>query len=114
MKRVSRCLAYFPLEYRRLRGDLILPSTLVEQGLANKCFTVDPTNVGRERGEQRPLNNKCKPDPGILGPSLDPVHQSVNQCKGEDQQSGGRLKYFMNSSQCSQMFPNFRQLANLI
>ncbi|GAA49396.1 host cell factor [Clonorchis sinensis] len=37
----------FPLEYRRLRGNLILTYTLFEQGLANRFFTVDPANTRR-------------------------------------------------------------------
>ncbi|GAA56615.1 hypothetical protein CLF_111214 [Clonorchis sinensis] len=33
-------LDLYPLEYRRLRGDLILTYVLFEQGLANRFFTV--------------------------------------------------------------------------
>ncbi|GAA55987.1 hypothetical protein CLF_109556, partial [Clonorchis sinensis] len=40
-------LDLFPLEYRRLRGDLILTYALFEQGLANRLFTVDPANTRR-------------------------------------------------------------------
>ncbi|GAA54410.1 hypothetical protein CLF_102862 [Clonorchis sinensis] len=40
-------LDFFPLEYRRLRGDLILTYALFEQGLANRFFTVDPANTRR-------------------------------------------------------------------
>ncbi|GAA50336.1 hypothetical protein CLF_104387 [Clonorchis sinensis] len=40
-------LDLFPLEYRRLRGDLILTYALFEQGLANRFFTVDPANTRR-------------------------------------------------------------------
>ncbi|KER28190.1 hypothetical protein T265_04945 [Opisthorchis viverrini] len=39
-------LDLFPLEYRRLRGDLILTYALVEHSLANRFFTVDPANTG--------------------------------------------------------------------
>ncbi|KER27288.1 hypothetical protein T265_05614 [Opisthorchis viverrini] len=35
----------FLLEYRRLRGDLILTYALFEQSLANRFFTVDPANT---------------------------------------------------------------------
>ncbi|GAA48079.1 hypothetical protein CLF_101152 [Clonorchis sinensis] len=72
-------LDLFPLEYRRLRGDLILTYALFEQGLANRFFTVDPANTRRKHGERQPLNDKNKSDPGNLGESLDPVYQSVNQ-----------------------------------
>ncbi|GAA49791.1 hypothetical protein CLF_103605 [Clonorchis sinensis] len=40
-------LDLFPLEYRRLRGDLIPTHALFEQGLANRFFTVDPANTRR-------------------------------------------------------------------
>ncbi|GAA55657.1 hypothetical protein CLF_108582, partial [Clonorchis sinensis] len=40
-------LDLFPLEYRRLRGHLILTCALFEQGLANTFFTVDPANTRR-------------------------------------------------------------------
>ncbi|GAA54645.1 hypothetical protein CLF_104610 [Clonorchis sinensis] len=40
-------LDLFPLEDRRLRGDLILTYALFEQGLANRFFTVDPANTRR-------------------------------------------------------------------
>ncbi|GAA51827.1 hypothetical protein CLF_106845 [Clonorchis sinensis] len=68
----------FPLEYRRLRGDLILTYALSEQGLANRFFTVDPANTRRGHGERQRLNDKNKTDPGNLGESLDPVYQSLN------------------------------------
>ncbi|GAA48738.1 pol-related protein [Clonorchis sinensis] len=71
-------LDLFPLEYRRLRGDLILTYALSEQGLANRIFTVDPANTRRGNGERQPLNDKNKTDPGNLGESLAPVYQSVN------------------------------------
>ncbi|GAA57922.1 hypothetical protein CLF_113352 [Clonorchis sinensis] len=71
-------LDLFPLEYRRLRGDLILTYALFEQGLANRFFTVDPANTRRGHGERQLLNDKNKTDPGNLGESLDPVYQSVN------------------------------------
>ncbi|GAA55038.1 pol-related protein [Clonorchis sinensis] len=38
-------LDLFPLEYFRLRGDLILTYALFERGLANRFFTVDPANT---------------------------------------------------------------------
>ncbi|GAA55875.1 hypothetical protein CLF_109235 [Clonorchis sinensis] len=38
-------LDLFPLEYRCLRGNLILTYAQFEQGLANRFFTVDPTNT---------------------------------------------------------------------
>ncbi|GAA53725.1 hypothetical protein CLF_110902 [Clonorchis sinensis] len=56
-------LDLFPLEYRRLRGDLILTYALFEQGLANRFFTVDPANTRRGHGERQPLNDKNKTDP---------------------------------------------------
>ncbi|GAA49555.1 pol-related protein [Clonorchis sinensis] len=75
-------LDLFPLEYRRLRGDLILTYALFEQGLANRFFTVDPANTRRGHGERQLLNDKNKTDPGNLGESLAPVYQSVNPlCK---------------------------------
>ncbi|KER24928.1 hypothetical protein T265_07497 [Opisthorchis viverrini] len=40
-------LDLFPLQYRRLRGELILTYTLFEQSLANRFFTVDPANTRR-------------------------------------------------------------------
>ncbi|GAA55190.1 hypothetical protein CLF_107109 [Clonorchis sinensis] len=70
-------LDLFPLEYRRLGGDLILTYALFEQGLANRFFTVDPANTRRGHGEHL-LNDKNKTDPGNLGESLAPVYQSVN------------------------------------
>ncbi|GAA52990.1 hypothetical protein CLF_109282 [Clonorchis sinensis] len=71
-------LDLFPLECRRLRGDLILTYALFEQGLANRFFTVDPANTRRGHGERKLLNDKNKTDTGNLGESLDPVYQSVN------------------------------------
>ncbi|GAA51091.1 hypothetical protein CLF_105573 [Clonorchis sinensis] len=72
----------FPLEYRRLREDLILNYALFEEGLANRFFTVDPANTRWGHGERQPLNDKNKTDPGNLGESLDPVYQSVNPYPG--------------------------------
>ncbi|GAA47893.1 hypothetical protein CLF_100936 [Clonorchis sinensis] len=66
-------LDLFPLEYRRLRGDLILTYALFEQGLANRFFTVDPANTRRGHGERQLLNDKNQTDPGNLGECLDPV-----------------------------------------
>ncbi|GAA51304.1 pol-related protein [Clonorchis sinensis] len=40
-------LDLFSLEYRRLRGELILTYALFEQGLANRFFTIDPANTRR-------------------------------------------------------------------
>ncbi|GAA50218.1 hypothetical protein CLF_104248 [Clonorchis sinensis] len=71
-------LDLFPLEYRRLRGDLILTYALFGQGLANRFLTVDPANTRRGHSERQLLNDKNKTDPGNLGESLDPVYQSVN------------------------------------
>ncbi|GAA57716.1 hypothetical protein CLF_113117 [Clonorchis sinensis] len=71
-------LALFPLQYRRLQGDLILTYALFKRGLANRFFTVDPANKRRVYGERQLLNDKNKTDPGNLGESLDPVYQSVN------------------------------------
>ncbi|GAA49870.1 hypothetical protein CLF_103700 [Clonorchis sinensis] len=67
-----------PLEYRRIRGDLILTYALFEQGLANRFSTVDPVNTRWGHGDRQPLNGRNKTDPGNLGESLDPVYQSVN------------------------------------
>ncbi|GAA47479.1 hypothetical protein CLF_100414 [Clonorchis sinensis] len=58
-------LDLFPLEYRRLRGDLILTYALFEQGLASRFFTVDPTNTRWEHGERQPLKDKNESDPGL-------------------------------------------------
>ncbi|GAA52303.1 hypothetical protein CLF_107764 [Clonorchis sinensis] len=71
-------LDLFPLEYRRLRGDLILTYALFEQGLANRFFTVDPADTRRGHGERQLLKDNNKTDPRYLGESLDPVDQSVN------------------------------------
>ncbi|GAA49184.1 hypothetical protein CLF_102639 [Clonorchis sinensis] len=91
----------FPLECRRLRGDLILTYALFEQGVANRFFTVDPENTrqGHDKtvfklrahnfikqtffisGKRHPLNEKNKTDPGNLGESLDPVYQSVKRLR---------------------------------
>ncbi|GAA50097.1 large subunit ribosomal protein L10Ae [Clonorchis sinensis] len=71
-------LDLFPLEYRRLRGDLILTYALFEQGLANRFFTVDPANTRRGHGERQLMDDKNKTDPGKLGKSLDSVYQPVN------------------------------------
>ncbi|GAA48859.1 hypothetical protein CLF_102123 [Clonorchis sinensis] len=57
-------LDLFPLDYRRLRGDLILAYALFEQGLADRFFTVDPANTRRGLGERQLLNDKNKTDPG--------------------------------------------------
>ncbi|KER31795.1 hypothetical protein T265_02027 [Opisthorchis viverrini] len=46
-------LDLFPLEYRRLRGDLILTYALFEQSLANRFFTVDPANTRRGHNDQK-------------------------------------------------------------
>ncbi|KER32537.1 hypothetical protein T265_01414 [Opisthorchis viverrini] len=43
-------LDLFPLEYRRLQGDLILTYALFEKSLANRFFTVDPANTRRGHG----------------------------------------------------------------
>ncbi|GAA55783.1 hypothetical protein CLF_108990 [Clonorchis sinensis] len=40
-------LDLFPLEYRRLRGDLILTYALFEKGLANRFFAIGPANTRR-------------------------------------------------------------------
>ncbi|GAA47320.1 hypothetical protein CLF_100216 [Clonorchis sinensis] len=56
-------LDLFPLEYRRLRGDLILTYALFEQGLVNRFPTVDPAKTRRGHGERQPLNDKNKTDP---------------------------------------------------
>ncbi|GAA47162.1 Y+L amino acid transporter 1 [Clonorchis sinensis] len=87
----------FSLEYRRLRGDLILTYALFEQGLANRVFTVDPANTRRGHGERQPLNDRNKNDPGNLGESLDPVYQSVNKQQtnmvfGSKKKKGGAQK----------------------
>ncbi|GAA54296.1 hypothetical protein CLF_113576 [Clonorchis sinensis] len=42
-------LDLFPLEYRHLRGDLILTYALFEQGLANRFFTVDPATARQKK-----------------------------------------------------------------
>ncbi|GAA53293.1 hypothetical protein CLF_109948 [Clonorchis sinensis] len=69
-------LDLFLLEYRRLRGDLILTYAPFEQGLADRFFTVDPANTRRGHGEGQKLNDKNETDPGNLGESLDPVYQT--------------------------------------
>ncbi|GAA55638.1 hypothetical protein CLF_108558 [Clonorchis sinensis] len=76
-------LDLFPLEYRRLQGDLILTYALFEQGLTNRFFTVDPANTRRGHGERQPLNDKNKTDPGNLGESLDPVYRSAIKSSGK-------------------------------
>ncbi|GAA57385.1 pol-related protein [Clonorchis sinensis] len=59
-------LDLFPLEYRRLRGDLILTHALFEHASTNRFFTVDPANTRRGRGERQPLKDKNKINPGNL------------------------------------------------
>ncbi|GAA48753.1 extracellular signal-regulated kinase 1/2 [Clonorchis sinensis] len=55
-------LDFVPLDYRRLRGDLILTYALFEQGLANGFSTVDPENIrrghaiGKEKAKRKPPN----------------------------------------------------------
>ncbi|GAA48884.1 NADH dehydrogenase (ubiquinone) 1 alpha subcomplex 8 [Clonorchis sinensis] len=100
-------LDLFPLEYRRLRGDLILTYALFEQGLANRFFTVDPANTRRGHGERRPLNDKNKTDPGNLGESLDPVYQSVTEfmlCRYETHDPRACLKEGKLVTSCAQDF----------
>ncbi|GAA57311.1 hypothetical protein CLF_112516 [Clonorchis sinensis] len=62
-------LDLFPLEYRRLRGDLILTYALFEQGLANRFFTVDPANTRRGHAcfpiHQRWLSDYNLPEKGV-------------------------------------------------
>ncbi|GAA48919.1 pol-related protein, partial [Clonorchis sinensis] len=53
-------LDLFPLEYRRLQGDLILTYALFEQGLANRFFTVDPANTRRGHGQTTHRNTRMK------------------------------------------------------
>ncbi|GAA57660.1 hypothetical protein CLF_113037 [Clonorchis sinensis] len=86
-------LDLFPSEYRRLRDDLILTYALFEQGLVNRFFTVDPANTRRGHGEQQPLSDKNKTDPGNLGESLNPVYQSANPWAAQAQ---SRIIYFGN------------------
>ncbi|GAA52687.1 hypothetical protein CLF_108628 [Clonorchis sinensis] len=96
-------LDLFSLEYRRLRGDLILIYVLSEEGrptgfslltyhhtpghgeiseLREHTFIVwnnlPLTVVHAASGEQKPLNDKNKHQPRNLGESLDPVYQIVN------------------------------------
>ncbi|GAA52355.1 pol-related protein [Clonorchis sinensis] len=55
-------LNLFPLEYHRLRGDLILTYALFEQGLAQSFFTVDPANTRRGQGDYVfVVTTACKP-----------------------------------------------------
>ncbi|GAA50660.1 hypothetical protein CLF_104875 [Clonorchis sinensis] len=65
-------LDLFPLEYRRLRGDLILTYALFEQGLANRFFTVDPANT--RRGHDRLFDTLLERLPD--GPVSD-----INDCR---------------------------------
>ncbi|KER29318.1 hypothetical protein T265_04060 [Opisthorchis viverrini] len=59
-------LDLFPLEYRRLRGDLILTYALFEQSLTNRFFTVDPANTWRGHNEfHEPAAEATKPCPGL-------------------------------------------------
>ncbi|KER22206.1 LOW QUALITY PROTEIN: hypothetical protein T265_14909 [Opisthorchis viverrini] len=97
-------LDLFPLEYRRLRGDLILTYALFEKSLANRFFAVEPANTrqGHRRkifklrahtfirqnlfsfrvvGERQPLTDQNKSDPGNLGNSLNFVYRSMNPMK---------------------------------
>ncbi|GAA56110.1 UPF0489 protein C5orf22 homolog [Clonorchis sinensis] len=80
-------LDLFPLEYRRLRGDLILTYALFEQGLANRFFTVDPANTRRGHGERQLPDDKNKPDAENLDESLKHVHQFVNPVPGSIQEN---------------------------
>ncbi|GAA51771.1 protein kinase N, partial [Clonorchis sinensis] len=101
-------LDLFPLEHRRLRGDLLLTYALFEQGLA-RGFSPNPiqntighlsTQVSTLEsilpragnlkssatpffhlclsGERQLRNDRNKTGPGNLGESLDIAHQSVN------------------------------------
>ncbi|GAA53267.1 hypothetical protein CLF_109915, partial [Clonorchis sinensis] len=58
-------LDLFPLEYHRLRGDLIFTYALFEQGLANRFFTVDPANPRRDM-VRRFLSSERTPSLGKL------------------------------------------------
>ncbi|GAA50905.1 hypothetical protein CLF_105204 [Clonorchis sinensis] len=93
-------LDLFPLEYRRLRGDLILTYALFVQGWANRFFAVDPANTRRGHGEQQPLNDKNKTDPGNLGESLDPVYESVDPLVGTPGTSLTTIQLDGNSGLC--------------
>ncbi|GAA28641.2 conserved oligomeric Golgi complex subunit 4 [Clonorchis sinensis] len=69
-------LDLFPLEYRRLRGDLILTYALFEQGLANRFFTVDPADTRRGHGESVDVMDKfvylgtCISSGGLAGDEI--------------------------------------------
>ncbi|GAA53617.1 SMAD mothers against DPP 4 [Clonorchis sinensis] len=84
-------LDLFPLEYCRLRGDLILTYALFEQGLANRFFTVDPANTRWGHGERQLLNDKNKTDPGNMGKCLDPAHQSSNNLRSDAKLNEGAM-----------------------
>ncbi|GAA57581.1 hypothetical protein CLF_112925 [Clonorchis sinensis] len=60
-------LDLFPLEFRRLRGDL---------GLMPRLSKARLTNTWRGYGSLQLLNDKNKANPGNLSESLDPVYQS--------------------------------------
>ncbi|GAA52083.1 hypothetical protein CLF_107316 [Clonorchis sinensis] len=52
-KRRLAVLDLFPLEYHRLRRDLILTYALFEKGLAHRLFAVDPEDIRRRHGERQ-------------------------------------------------------------
>ncbi|KER20415.1 hypothetical protein T265_11038 [Opisthorchis viverrini] len=59
-------LDLFPLEYRRLRKDLILTYALFEQSLENRFFTVDPANTQRGHRTRKYHEDGCQKGFGHL------------------------------------------------
>ncbi|GAA56739.1 tetraspanin-11 [Clonorchis sinensis] len=96
-------LDLFPLEYRRLRGDLILNYALFEQGLANRFFTVDPANTRRGHdwlaGRMRSTMQKSY---AINVPDVDSAVDYVQQkfkCCGSHNYHDWKESVFQNASE---------------
>ncbi|GAA48354.1 pol-related protein [Clonorchis sinensis] len=70
-------LDLFPLEYRRLRGDLILTCALFEEGLANRFFTSKHTAVTWKDGLEKVGPKICTSTAKRLTVTTDPLFTTV-------------------------------------
>ncbi|KER23639.1 hypothetical protein T265_08534 [Opisthorchis viverrini] len=102
-------LDHSPLEYRRLRGELILTYALFEQILANRFCTVDPANTRLGYSERQPLTDKYKSDSGNLDNRVDPVYQSPEVPTGCGPMDSMEKSHALQSSVVSALF-DARQL----
>ncbi|GAA55152.1 hypothetical protein CLF_107031 [Clonorchis sinensis] len=108
-------LDLFPLEYRRLRGGLILTYALFEQGSANRFSTVDPANTrwGHEVSNPRlgfgisgPIADEIKGERTVVAMSQWSVNChliSEMSFVGDDQIQEGRLLARAVSGGCNDM-----------